>query len=520
MNKLVECVPNFSEGRRADVIAQIVAAIESVKGVAVIDQERDPDHNRCVITFVAEPDAAVEAVVHGAAKACELIDLNQHQGEHPRLGATDVVPFVPIRNVTMEECVALARRAGQRIAEELHIPVYLYEYAATRPDRQDLANIRKGEFEGLRQTIGTDPNRKPDFGEPRIHPTAGATVVGARAPLIAYNVNLNTNNLDIAKKIAKAIRGRDGGLSYVKALGFELKDRGIVQVSMNLVNYEKTPIFRAFEFVKQEAEYYGVAVLESEIVGLVPQHALDACAERALHLTGFSPDQVLENRLQAVLGQSAAPSGDLSSSIGHFADLVSAGTPTPGGGSVAAYAGVLAAALGQMMCHMTIGKKKFADVEADVRDILAQLGELRHSLTQAIAADAESFNQVMAAYQLPQQTDEQRQARQQAIQAANRRATEVPLTTAQRALRVLTLLASLAKLGNPNLLTDVATGAQLAVAAITGAYYNVIVNLSSIDDQHYVAACRQQIGEIVEQGRALAAEVEHITLSKISSSAT
>lgn len=517
MNKLVECVPNFSEGRRADVVAQIVAAIESVQGVAVIDQERDPDHNRCVITFVAEPDAAVEAVVRGAAKACELIDLNQHQGEHPRLGATDVVPFVPIRNVTMEECVALARRAGQRIADELHIPVYLYEYAATRPDRQDLANIRKGEFEGLRQTIATDPNRKPDFGQPKIHPTAGATVVGARAPLIAYNVNLNTNNLDIAKKIAKAIRGRDGGLSFVKALGFELKDRGIVQVSMNLTNYEKTPIFRAFEFVKREAEYYGVAVLESEIVGLVPQRALDACAERALHLTGFSPDQVLENRLQAVLGQTAASTG-LSDSIGHFADLVSAGTPTPGGGSVAAYAGVLAAALGQMMCHMTIGKKKFADVEAEVRDILAQLGELRYSLTRSIAADAESFEQVMAAYQLPQQTDQQRQARQQAIQTATRGATEVPLTTAQRALHVLTLLAALTKVGNPNLLTDVATGAQLAVAAIIGAYYNVIVNLSSIEDVEYVKACRQQLMEIVEQGRALAAEIEQLTLSKISSS--
>lgn len=520
MERIVECVPNFSEGRRQEVVDQLVAALGSVPGVVVIDQERDPDHNRCVITCVGEPAAMVEAAVRATRKAAELIDLNQHRGEHPRIGATDVIPFVPIRNVTMEECVQLARRTGQRIAEELGIPVYLYEYAATRPDRENLANIRKGEFEGLRQTIATDPDRAPDFGEPRIHPTAGATVVGARAPLIAYNVNLNTNNLDIAKKIAKAIRGRDGGLAYVKALGFELKDRGIVQVSMNLVNYEKTPIFRAFEFVKREAEHYGVSVISSEIVGLVPQAALDACAERVLQLEGFNRQQVLENRLQAVLSQAQPPSPpaapeDLSQSIGQFADLVAAATPTPGGGSVAAHSGMLAAALGQMMCRLTIGKSKFAQVQEPVQDVLRQLETLRRALTKAIADDAASFDRVMAAYQQPKGTEEENQLRTQAIQEALKGAVVVPLHTAQAAFDVLQALQALVSLGNPNALTDVAVGAQLALAAIKGAYYNVVVNLHSISDEAFNNQHHSRILEIVEKAEGLAAHIESIILEKI-----
>jgi glutamate formiminotransferase/formiminotetrahydrofolate cyclodeaminase len=520
MEKIVECVPNFSEGRRQEVVDQLVAALGSVNGVAVIDQEKDPDHNRCVLTCVGEPDAVVEAAVRAARKAAELIDLNQHQGEHPRIGATDVIPFIPIRHVTMDDCVELARRTGQRIAEELGIPVYLYEYAATRPDRENLANIRKGEFEGLRESISSDPDRAPDFGEPKIHPTAGATVVGARAALIAYNVNLNTNNLDIAKKIAKAIRGRDGGLAYIKALGFELKDRGIVQVSMNLVNYEKTPIFRAFEFVKREAEHYGVSVLGSEIVGLVPQAALDACAERSLQLEGFNRQQVLENRLQTALSQTQPPappaaSEDLSQSIGRFPDLVAAATPTPGGGSVAAHSGALAAALGQMMCHLTIGKKKFVEVEEKVRDVLTQLETLRGSLTKAIADDAASFDRVMAAYQQPKGTEDEKRLRAQAIEEALKGAVAVPLQTAHAAFEVLQALNALVPLGNPSVLTDVAVGAQLALAAIKGAYYNVVVNLHSISDEAFNNQQHGRIFEVVEKAEGLAAQIESAVLEKI-----
>jgi glutamate formiminotransferase len=304
MRRIVECIPNFSEGRRTEVLDQIIAAIKSVSGAVLLDRESDPDHNRSVVTFVADADRVVEAAFRGAKQAADLIDLNKHKGEHPRMGATDVIPFVPVSGVTMEECVQLARQCGDRLWRELGIPVYLYEKAATRPERENLAAIRKGQFEGIREEIQQDPERRPDFGEPRVHPTAGITAVGARPPLIAYNVNLGTSNIEIANKIARAVRHQNGGLRYVKALGFELKDRGIVQVSMNMVNYQGTPLFRAFELIRREAERFGVPVLGSEIVGLVPQEALNQVADFYLQLEGFNQNQVLEHRLQTALGES------------------------------------------------------------------------------------------------------------------------------------------------------------------------------------------------------------------------
>ena len=299
MRKIVECIPNFSEGRRPEVIDEIVAAIKTVPGAVLLDCESDADHNRSVVTFVAPPDRVVDAAIAAAKKAAELIDLNNHKGEHPRMGATDVIPFVPISGVTMDDCVELARQCGAAMWRELSIPVYLYEKAATRPERENLAAVRKGQFEGIRDEIATKETRQPDFGEARVHPTAGITAVGARPPLIAYNVNLGTSDIEIANKIARAVRHLSGGLRYVKALGFELKDRGIVQVSMNMVNYEGTPLFRAFEMIKREAERYGVRVVGSEIVGLVPQGALNAVADFYLQLENFSEDQILEHRLQA-----------------------------------------------------------------------------------------------------------------------------------------------------------------------------------------------------------------------------
>ncbi|HKS40920.1 MAG TPA: glutamate formimidoyltransferase [Blastocatellia bacterium] len=301
MRKIVECIPNFSEGRNAEVIDQIVAAIKTVPGAVLLDHESDADHNRSVVTFVAPPDKVVDAAIQAAKRAAELIDLNKHTGEHPRMGATDVIPFVPISGVTMEDCVALARNCGERMWNELGIPVYLYEKAATRPERENLAAIRKGQFEGIRDEIASTEARRPDFGEASVHPTAGITAVGARPPLIAYNVNLGTSNIEIANKIARAVRHMTGGLRYVKALGFELKDRAIVQVSMNMVNYEGTPLFRAFEMIKREAERYGVPIVGSEIVGLVPQHALNAVADFYLQLENFSENQILEERLAAAL---------------------------------------------------------------------------------------------------------------------------------------------------------------------------------------------------------------------------
>ena len=295
--KLVECVPNFSEGRRPEVLDAIVAAMAAVEGVRLLDREMDADHNRAVVTIVGEPEAVLEGAFRGVAKARDLIDLRTHKGEHPRMGATDVVPFVPVAGVTMDDCAELARRLGRRVGDELGIPVFLYEAAATRPDRENLADVRKGQFEGLAQEIGTNPARDPDFGPRKIHPSAGALAVGARQFLVAYNINLGTTDLSIAKAIAKAIRHANGGLRYVKAMGFELQDRGIVQVSINMVDFRGTPLFRVFEMVKSEAERYGVPVVGSEIVGLVPGDALIDCAQFYLRLENFTRGQVLENRL-------------------------------------------------------------------------------------------------------------------------------------------------------------------------------------------------------------------------------
>jgi len=295
--KLVECVPNFSEGRRPEVLDAIVGAMTAVDGVRLLDSEMDADHNRAVVTIVGEPEAVLEGAFRGMAKAAEVIDLTTHDGEHPRMGATDVVPFVPVNGVTMDDCVELARRLGERVGKELEIPVFLYESAATRPTRQNLAKVRKGQFEGLRDEIGTNPDREPDFGPNRIHPTAGATAIGARPFLVAYNINLGTTDLFVAKTIAKAIRHSSGGLRHVKAMGFAIKDRNIVQVSINMVNFKGTPLFRVFEMVRSEAERYGVPVIGSEIVGLVPVDALVDCAEFYLRLENFQRGQVLENRL-------------------------------------------------------------------------------------------------------------------------------------------------------------------------------------------------------------------------------
>ncbi len=297
MPEIVECVPNFSEGRRKEVVDAIAQAIASVHGVRVLDQEMDADHNRSVITFVGDRTSVVEAAFRGAKKAVELIDMSRHRGEHPRVGALDVLPFVPIAGVTMDDCVDLARAVGKRIADELQVPVYLYEAAATRPDRRALPDVRRGEYEGLKIEIETNPDRKPDFGSPRLHPTAGACIVGARPVLIAWNVNLRTTDVGVAKRIAKAIRESDGGLPAVRAKGFDLADRGLVQVSMNMVDYRKTSLVQAFEAIRALAAKEGVEIAESEIIGLVPMDALAEAATQYLKLARFHREQILETRL-------------------------------------------------------------------------------------------------------------------------------------------------------------------------------------------------------------------------------
>ncbi len=297
MTKIVECVPNFTEGRRIEVIEAIAEEIRKVEGVRLLAYEHDKDHNRSVMTFIGAPEAVKLAAFSACAKAAELIDMNKHQGEHPRVGATDVIPLIPISDVTISDCVKLANELGADIANKLGIPIYLYEHAAASSKRRNLADVRRGQYEGLKESIQSDPERRPDFGPITLHPTAGATVVGARMPLVAYNINLATNDLDIAKSIAKAVRHSSGGLRFVKALGLEIAERGIVQVSMNLTDYEKTPVFRVFEMVKREADRYGVEILGSEIIGLIPLNALVDSAEYYLRIEKFQKSQVLENRL-------------------------------------------------------------------------------------------------------------------------------------------------------------------------------------------------------------------------------
>jgi glutamate formiminotransferase len=309
MERVVECVPNFSEGRDPRVVERLVEAVESVPGALVLGTHVDPDHNRSVVTFVAPPEVVVEAALRIVARAAGLIDLSAHAGQHPRMGACDVLPFVPVRGVSVEECVALAHEAGRRIWGELNIPVYFYESAALKEERRNLADVRRGGFELLREQIATVPERAPDVGQPRVHPTAGACIVGVRPLLIAYNVTLKTGDLSVAKRIARAVRGRDGGLLHLKALGFELASRGVVQVSMNLTSYERTNLHHAFEAVRREAEALGVEVLASEVVGLVPRDALYAAAAHFLKLENYTPDVVLENRIAAALERKRAGGG-------------------------------------------------------------------------------------------------------------------------------------------------------------------------------------------------------------------
>jgi len=508
MKKIVECIPNFSEGRDRDKIELIARTITTVPRVVVLDYSMDADHNRSVITFAGEPEAVVEASVRAAAAAIELIDLNAHAGEHPRMGALDVLPFVPIKGLTMDECVVIARNAGERIANELDIPVYLYEKAATRRDRIDLANVRRGEFETLRDSIESDPDRKPDFGTRRIHPTAGAMAVSARLPLIAYNINLATDDLAVAKKIAKAVRGSDGGLLYAKALGFELKSRGQAQVSMNLVDYEMTPIFRAFEMVRREAARYGVAIAGSEIVGLIPQAALNACSEFYMQIENFSNDLILERRLQAELSKIEPGYEYEDEVVEQESPLVALPTDIPvmDSGSAAANAGALAAALGKLVCNLTISQKKSSEEEA--QGVLDQLEQLNVDLRRASAEETEGRKQVADALALPRETDAERLARTMALEQATKNAVTAPLRIARNAMEVLELLNELTEIGNPTAFADVATGAQLAMTAMRGAAYNVLSNLLTINDEDFNRRQRAEITDLITRGQERTDEIE------------
>ena len=486
--KLVECVPNFSEGRRLDVVQAIRDAIASVEGAAVLDVSSDGSHNRTVITFVAPADRVVDAAFAGIREARARIDLTTHQGEHPRMGAADVVPFVPLEGTTMEDCIALARTLAERVGRELEIPVFLYERAASRPDRENLADVRRGEFEGLRDEIGKSPARTPDFGPARIHPTAGAVAIGARPFLVAYNVYLGPKtNLAVAKRVAKAVRGSSGGLRFVKGLGLEVDDQA--QVSMNLVDTEQTPLHRAFDLVRAEAAASGVATTWSEIVGLVPERVLIDAAVRYLQLDRFTPDQILERRVRAAIQGGESLSG--------FVASVASSSPTPGGGSVAAHAGALAAALAQMVAGLTIGRKKYAAVESEFKDVAQRAADLGLRLSALVERDAQSYAAVSASYKLPKEPADAAAARDAAIADALIGASQVPLETARACAEVADLAEIAAARGNTNAVSDAGVAALLAEAACRGAAYNVQINVAAMSDKSRGEKLVREAKEIV-----------------------
>ncbi|MBN8658339.1 MAG: glutamate formimidoyltransferase [Anaerolineae bacterium] len=500
--QLIECIPNFSEARRPEVIDQIVAAIQSVGEVKLLDRSSDLDHNRTVLTFAGSAAGVEEAAFRAIQTAATLIDLDGHTGEHPRIGATDVVPFVPLSGASMEECIAIAQRLGERVGKELNIPVYLYESAATRPERTNLENIRKGQYEGLKTEI-EKPERQPDFGPAKLG-KAGATVIGARNPLIAFNVYLTSDDVSIAKKIAKAVRQSSGGLRYVKGLGLLVEGRA--QVSMNLTNFRETPIARVVEFIRREAERYGVGIHHSELVGLIPQEALVDAAVWYTQLDAFSPEQILESRLFS----SPTASDQTPLKPASFIEELAAPTPTPGGGSAGAYAGAMGAALVAMVAGVTIGKKKYAEVEAEMQAIRVVAENLRKELTQAVDDDASSFEVLMAKFKMPKETDEQKSAREAAITQATMNAAHIPLHVAEHAVKVMELALKCAKSGLQSAISDAASGFAMARASLTAAAYNVRINLNSLEDKSLGKRMLSELAELESAADTLEGEIQAV----------
>ena len=512
---LVLIVPNFSEGRREDVMDAIVEALQ-VPGVLLANRQADPDHNRLDATLVGSPEAVRRSALAGARKAVELIDMDQHRGSHPRMGAVDVIPFVPARGISMDECIELARSFGRDLAEALDLPVYLYDRAALSPERRSLTDVRRGEYEGLRADVERGA-RLPDFGPHRIG-RAGAVAVGARKPLVAFNVYFAGADEAAAKRVARAVREATGGLANVRAIGFFVPERGCVTVSMNLIDVDATPIYRALELVRVEAARHGLVVTETEIVGLVPAGALVESAGHYLQLAGFDPDrQVLEN-LVAGAGEPAAggrgagavlqPAGLGSATVEGFVSALSSDAATPGGGSAAAVAGAAGAALIAMVARLTAGRKGFEEVDERMRTVAVDADAARDELLRLADADAAVFDTVMAALRLPKGTDGERAARAMAIQEATAGAAEVPAAVADRAVALMGLAAEVVAVGNPNAASDAASAAHLLAAAAGAALANVEINAAALKDPARAGALRAKAEDLRRERRELLAATE------------
>ncbi len=554
--KLVECVPNFSEGRDENKINSIIDEINNTHGAWLLDVDPGADTNRTVVTFVGSPEAVLEAAFRAIKKASLVIDMREHQGEHPRMGATDVCPFVPVKDITMEDCIEIAKELGTRVAEELGIPVYLYEEAATEEKRRNLANIRKGEYEGLAEKL-KDPVWKPDYGEPIFNEKSGATVIGAREFLIAYNVNLNTRDRRLAHKIALNIResGRSkkdkdgnilrdednnmiripGKLKATKAIGWYVKEYGAAQISINLINYNVTPPHIAFEEVKKEARDLGLRVTGSELVGLIPKEAMieagkyylekqgrakSAPESEIIHyavkslglddITPFNPDdKIIEYRINKKLNRLV----DLT--LTCFADELSSDSPAPGGGSVAAYSGSLSAGLIAMVGNLTFGKEKYKEHWKEAEGLSEKAQQLKQEFIELCDEDAEAFNRLMKAYRMKKDTEEQKEKRNEMIDIATKRATEVPLTVMRKALLAMELAVVMAKIGNVNAISDVGVASYMALASCRSASLNVRINLSSIKDEKFVERVTREHDEILAKIESLNESVDSIMSDKL-----
>lgn len=500
MDRLVECVPNFSEGRNQATVQALLDAVASVAGVVVLDRTMDRDHHRSVLTFVGGPDEIIEAAFRAIRVATDLVDLRKHHGVHPRVGATDVVPFVPLRGTTMQDCVQLARRLGRRVGQELSIPVFLYGQAAAHPGRAPLESVRRGGLEGLAFRMNSDPHWSPDFGPPHLHKTAGAIVIGARPSLIAFNVNLHSTDLTVARSIARSIRQSSGGIPHLKAIGVELASRRIVQVAMNLTDYQVTPIHVAFEAVRAQAALQGVSIAGSELVGLVPQAAMIDVAGDALQLDRFDPMQVLENKIELLLlsgkeGKIAVIEGKVGDlgrlSVAQFLEAVAAPTPIPAGGTVAALVGSLAVSLGIMAAR--IGRQ--SKTERRLADVGRRLREL-------LQADGEAYQTFLEATGLPK-TDSRRPM---ALSSALHIATEIPLEIAERAGEAGAVLHTCLGLVKPRIQSDIRVGIFAAVAAAEAGLHTAKENLKVQPSQRLRKALHQrihQVSQYLEEVRGL-----------------
>lgn len=549
--KLVECVPNFSEGRDKDKIQAITREIESTPQVRLLDVDPGETTNRTVVTFIGTPEAASEAAFKAIRKAAEVIDMRTHKGAHSRIGATDVCPFVPLSGLTMEECAALAHQLGERVARELGIPVYFYEEAALKPERRNLATVRQGEYEGLPEKL-KDPEWAPDCGQPVFNPKAGATVIGAREFLIAYNINLNTRDRKLAHEIALSLResGRlkkdKGGNSvldadgqpvklagrfpHVKAVGWYIEDYGIAQVSINFTNYKVTPVHVVFDEAMKEAERLGLRVTGSELVGLIPKEAVLMSGRYYLDKQGKSagvPEEELIRTAVLSLGLNDVapfdpkkkiiefqfePTGPslVQLTVRSFVNELSMDSPAPGGGSTAALCGALSAALSSMVANLTVGKKGYEAVTDEMKSVAVEAQELKEDLLRAVDEDTAAFNKLMESFRLPKKTEDQGRERDLAVEEATKAATLIPLEVLRRSLRCMKLARQTALKGNQNSLSDAGVAGLTAQTCAEGAYYNIRINLLGIKDAEFKAGTLAQALSLRDEALALSQEIRQI----------